>query len=131
MTKSTRILVGFILQLVAVLFALASWIDPLEGGLAMVIGIGLTVGSYFISRVRLPKFTWITALVGIAFLVAFWALYIAEIPTDPQQQMTFQPSDLIMSMVTVYTVISVAFICSTVFYAIQQFTTMRAAKATG
>jgi hypothetical protein len=131
MKKSTRILVGFIMQLVAVLFSLASWIDPLEGGLAMFIGIGLTVASVIVSRVRIPKFTWITALVGIGFLVTFWALYIAEIPADPAQQMTFTPSDLIMSLLTVYTVLAVAFICSTVFYAIHLFTAMRASKTAG
>lgn len=125
MTTRTRILIGFIIQLVAVLFSLASWIDPLEGGLAMTLALGLTVLSFIIGRVRLPKFTWITALVGIAFLVGFWALYISEIPADPVAQGIFKPSNTIMTLLSVYTALAIAFICSTVFYAIQQFTEYR------
>lgn len=125
MSTNTRVTIALVLQSIAALFALTTWIDPLEGGLAMVIAVGLTAVSFLIGRVRIPAFTWITALAGIAFLVTFWALYISEIPTDPALQETFQPSDTIRTMVNFYLVVAVAFISSTVFYAVVQFTHRR------
>lgn len=125
MSSRTRVTIAIVLQSIASLFSLTSWVDPLEGGLAMTLGIGFTAASFFVGRVPIPKFTWITALAGIAFLVVFWALYVSEIPANPAEQMTFQPSATIMSLLNFYMVVSIAFICSTIFYAVVQFTTRR------
>lgn len=130
MVSRTRLVFAIVIQAVASLFALMSWTDPLEGGLAMVLGILFTAVAYVVGRVRIPRFTWITAIVGVLFLVVFWALYISEVPTDSQAQATFQPSSTIMGLLSVYTVLAVAFIGSTVFYAVILFTTYRN-RATG
>ena len=131
MPKSTRLTIALILQVVAVLFALMSWIDPLEGGVAMVMSIIWTAIAYFVGRVRLPKFTWITAIVGVVFLVAFWGLYLAETPADPSQLQTWMPSSAIMILLRVWQVFAVAFIASSVFYAVIQFTHRRNPSAAG
>lgn len=129
MNSRSRITIALVTQIVAILFSLTTWTDPLEGGLAMVLAIGLSVVSWIIGRVTIPKFTWITAAASIAFLVLFWSLYIAELPADPASQDTYQPSETIWTLVSVYRVLSVVFICAIVFYAIAQFTARRALRA--
>jgi uncharacterized membrane protein HdeD (DUF308 family) len=131
MQKSTRVTIALVLQVVAVLFSLMTWVDPLEGGVAMVMSIGWTAIAYLVGRIPLPKFTWITSLVGIAYLVAFWAIYIAEAPTEPSQVGTYEPSSLIMTLVWIWNVVAVAFIASSVLYAVVQFTSRRALRAAG
>ena len=131
MKKSTRIALALAVQTVAVLFGLMSWTDPLEGGVAMTLSIGLTAVAFFVGRVPVPKLTWISALAGIAIMVVFWTLYIAEAPTDPSQVDSFQPSQTIFTLLWVYRVASIAYISGVVFYAVVQFTAMRASKVTG
>ena len=131
MKQSTRLTIALVLQVVAVLFSLMTWIDPLEGGVAMVMSIGWTAIAYFVGRVRIPKFTWITALVGVAFLIAFWGLYLADAPADPSQLQTWMPSSFIMILLRVWQVFAVAFIASSVFYLVLQFTYRRSLNAAG
>ncbi|MEY4396725.1 MAG: hypothetical protein RLZZ40_481 [Actinomycetota bacterium] len=128
MATSSRIFIAFVLQLVATLFALTSWTDPLEGGLAMVIAIILSGIGFAVGRVRLPKFTWISALGAFAFLALFWGLYISEIPVDPRAQFDYQPSDSIRALLSAHMYVAIVFVCAIIFYAIVEFTAYRASK---
>lgn len=131
MSQPVRVTIAQVLQIVAVLFALMCWIDPLEGGVAMTMSIGWSAIAFFVGRIRVPKFAWITASAGIAFLVVFWGIYIAEAPSDPAQMGTYQPSSTILALLWVYRVLAIAFISASIFYAVFQFTERRKALAAG
>lgn len=130
MKPLSRLSIGLAIQLVAILFSLMSWTDPLEGGVALTLATGITGLAYAVGRVRIPKLTWISSLAGLGIMVLFWVLYIAEIPEDPSQLESFQPSATIMTLLWVYRVASIAFISGVIFYAVLLFTARRALPPT-
>lgn len=131
MSKPVRIYIALVLQIIAVLFALMSWIDPLEGGVAMTMSIGWSAIAFFVGRIPVPKFAWITAAACVVFLVVFWSIYLAEIPADTAQMGTYKPSSTILSLLWVYRVLAIAFISGSIFYAVFQFTERRKFLAAG
>lgn len=128
MTLSTRLAIALATQVGAILFSLMSWTDPVNGGFAMALAMGLTAVSWLIGRVPFPRFTWVTATVSAAFLVVFWAVFLAELPADPAEQANYSPSDLIVSMAWAHRILAIVFVCAIVFYAVVQFTARRNAK---
>ena len=64
-------------------------------------------------------------------MIVFWVAYINEVPNDPTQVETFQPSAVIMALLWAYRVASSAFISGAVFYAVIQFTALRGLKPAG
>lgn len=131
MKPTTRIQIAMVIQLVAVMFSFMTWIDPLEGGVAMALATGISGFAWIIGRVPLPKFTWISATAGLALMVIFWVIYISEIPADPSEATTFVPSTFLLSLLWIYRVAAVAFISGAVFYLVVQFTALRAAGQPG
>ena len=131
MKPTTRIQIAMVVQLVAVLFSLMTWTDPLEGGVAMALATGISGFAWIIGKVPLPKFTWISATVGIALMIAFWVFYISEIPADPTEATTFVPSSFLVTLLWIYRVAAVAFISGAVFYLVVQFTALRAGGRSG
>lgn len=131
MKPTTRIQIAMVVQLVAVMFSFMTWIDPLEGGVAMALATGISGFAWIIGRVPLPKFTWISATAGLALMVIFWVIYISEIPADPSEATTFVPSTFLLSLLWIYRVAAVAFISGAVFYLVVQFTALRAAGQPG
>ena len=131
MKPTTRIQIAMVVQLVAVMFSFMTWIDPLEGGVAMALATGISGFAWIIGRVPLPKFTWISATAGLALMVVFWVIYISEIPADPSEATTFVPSTFLLSLLWIYRVAAVAFISGAVFYLVVQFTALRAAGQPG
>lgn len=131
MKSTTRIRIGLAVQIIAILFSLMSWTDPLEGGVAMVLAIGVQGFAFAIGRVGIPKLTWMSSAAGVALMIVFWVAYINEVPNDPTQVEAFQPSAAIMALLWAYRVASIAFISGAVFYAVIQFTALRGIKQAG
>ena len=99
MSSTVRISIALVVQVVAILFALMSWIDPLEGGAAMVLSSGLMAVVLLISRVKMPKLTWITIATGAATIVLFFVFYLAEVPPTVAEQATWKPSETIFNQI--------------------------------
>ena len=131
MKPTTRIRIAMVVQLVAILFSFMTWIDPLEGGVAMALATGISFFAWAIGRVPPPKFTWISAAAGLTIMIAFWVIYISEIPADPTEVTQFVPSAFLLSMLWVYRVAAVAFISGAFFYLVVQFTALRAGRTPG
>lgn len=131
MSSTVRISIALVVQVVAILFALMSWIDPLEGGAAMVLSSGLMAVVLLISRVKMPKLTWITIATGAATIVLFFVFYLAEVPPTVAEQATWKPSETIFNLIWVYRVAAVAFLSGVVFYAVVLFTARRSSKSAG
>lgn len=131
MKPTTRIQIAMVVQLVAILFSFMTWIDPLEGGVAMALATGISGFAWIIGRVPVPKFTWISATAGLGIMIAFWVIYISEIPADPTEVTEFVPSTFLLILLWVYRVAAVAFISGAVFYLVVQFTALRAGRTPG
>ncbi|MFM8240589.1 MAG: hypothetical protein ACKOMX_07910 [Actinomycetota bacterium] len=54
-----RQIIGLLLAIVALPFLVLGLIDPLEGGIALIVGLLLGVAVWLISKVPVPRFTWI------------------------------------------------------------------------
>lgn len=66
----TRHIVGLILTILTIPFLLLGLIDPMEGGLAMLVAGLLVLATWLVSRITVPRLEWIawaaTAVVGAA-----------------------------------------------------------------
>lgn len=58
-----------ILSIVMIPMLAIGWLDPLEGLPALVIGIALAIAVRTLSKVSIPKFTWISFVVVAAIMV--------------------------------------------------------------
>ena len=70
-----RIVLALLAQIVAMLLSLIGWIDVLEGGAAVFVSGVLFVVAWLVGRVRPPKLTWISLIVALANVVAFYIAY--------------------------------------------------------
>lgn len=59
-----RRITGLVLAVVALPLLFLGLLDPLEGGIALVFGAVLGLGAWWVSRVPVPKFTWISLAVS-------------------------------------------------------------------
>jgi hypothetical protein len=76
----TRRIIGLILAVVALPLVFFGLIDPLEGGIALVAGALLGLGAWLVSRVPVPKFTWISLAVsgGLGILTLLAAVVLRD-----------------------------------------------------
>lgn len=76
----TRRIIGLILVVLALPLVLFGLIDPLEGGIALIVGALLGLGSWLVSRVPVPKFTWISLAVsgGLGILTLLAAVVLRD-----------------------------------------------------
>lgn len=74
----TRLTWAAILSIVMIPLLAIGWIDPLEGLPALVLGIGLAVTARLLSRVRIPKFTWISFVIVGALMTTTLILVIVQ-----------------------------------------------------
>lgn len=77
--KARRIL-GLVLAIVGLPLVFLGMIDPLEGGVALVLGALLGLGAWLVSRVPVPKFTWISFAVsiGLGILTLLAAIFLRD-----------------------------------------------------
>lgn len=57
---------GLVFAVVALPLLFVGLLDPLEGGIALIVGALLGCGAWFVSRVPVPKFTWISLAVSVS-----------------------------------------------------------------
>ncbi len=81
----TKLTWSAILSIVMIPLLAIGFVDPLEGLPLLVIGLALGVTVRLLSRMRFPRFTWITVVVAAVFTVALlvfaslnWAAMMAE-----------------------------------------------------
>jgi hypothetical protein len=71
---------GLVLAVVALPLIFVGLIDPLEGGIALVAGALLGLGAWLVSRVPVPKFTWISVAIsgGLGVLTLLAAVVLRD-----------------------------------------------------
>lgn len=77
-----RQVTGLVLVIVAVPLVVFGLIDPLEGGIAFVAGLLVGVVAWLVSRVPVPKFTWISLAATLAFGAITLALALTLPPVE-------------------------------------------------
>lgn len=78
-----RQVIGLALVIAALPLVFIGLIDPLEGGIALVAGLLLGLVAWLVSRVPVPRFTWIS----LAATLAFGALTLGLALTLPPVEM--------------------------------------------
>lgn len=80
-----RQIIGLLLAIVALPFLVLGLIDPLEGGIALIVGLLLGVAGWLISKVPVPRFTWIAlaATIAVGALTLVLALTLPPIEMGP------------------------------------------------
>jgi len=75
-----RWVIGLVLVVFALPLLLLGLIDPLEGGIALIVGALLGLGSWLVSRVPVPRFTWISLAVsgGLGILTLLAAVVLRD-----------------------------------------------------
>lgn len=76
-----RLIVATIVQVLAVLFSFMVWIDPLEGGVALIAVIALAAVAWLIGRVRIPAMTWIPSIVTLLIGIVEIAIVLSAVPS--------------------------------------------------
>jgi hypothetical protein len=116
-----RLTIALIIQIIAILFSLRGWIDALQGGIAVVIVLILTMAARLVGRVTIPKLTWISLTAAIVCSIATVSLlvYAYDPLASDSQFAESQFSSTISGLNIAFRVASVAVIAGTVFYAIR------------
>ncbi|MEY4898648.1 MAG: hypothetical protein RL294_459 [Actinomycetota bacterium] len=116
-----RLTIALVIQIVAILFSLRGWIDALQGGIAVVIVLLLTVAARLVGRVAIPKLTWISLTAATVCSIATVSLLVyAYDPLASDSQFAESPfSSTISGLNIVFRVAAVAVIAGTVFYAVR------------
>ena len=116
-----RLTIALIIQIIAILFSLRGWIDALQGGIAVVIVLILTMSARFVGQVTIPKLTWISLTAAIVCSIATVSLlvYAYDPLASDSQFAESQFSSTISGLNIAFRVTSVAVIAGTVFYAIR------------
>jgi len=116
-----RLTIALVIQIIAILFSLRGWIDALQGGIAVVIVLILTMAARFVGRVTIPKLTWISLTAAISCSIATVSLlvYAYDPLASDSQFAESQFSSTISGLNIAFRVTSVAVIAGTVFYAIR------------
>jgi len=80
-----RQVIGLVLVIIALPLVVIGLIDPLEGGIALLAGLLLGLVAWLVSRVPVPKFTWISlaATLAIGALTLVLALTLPPVELGP------------------------------------------------
>ena len=116
-----RLTIALVIQIIAILFSLRGWIDALQGGIAVVIVLLLTVAARLVGRVAIPKLTSISLTAATVCSIATVSLLVyAYDPLASDSQFAESPfSSTISGLNIAFRVTAVAVIAGTVFYAIR------------
>ena len=77
-----RLIASLILGIVALPVAFLGLIDPLEGGIALLLAVGIGVAVRLLSAVPLPRLAWISMLVTLGVGILALVLAIAGMPSE-------------------------------------------------
>lgn len=81
-----RLIASLILGIVTLPVLFVGLIDPLEGGIALLVALGLGVGVRLLSAVPLPRLTWISMLATLAVGILALALALLQMPSEVVQE---------------------------------------------
>ncbi len=125
-----RLTIALVIQIIAILFSLRGWVDALQGGIAVLIVLLLTVAARLVGRVAIPKLTWISLTAAIVCSIATVSLLVyAYDPLASDSQFAESPfSSTISGLNIAFRVTAVAVIAGTVFYAVKIVDTIRREK---
>ncbi len=88
-TRAGRI-AALLLACLAIPFVVLGMIDPLEGGIALLLGLGLCTAARALSSVRVPRLAWIAFVASVAIGLLLLVLVIAGAPDVEQPSQTAQ-----------------------------------------
>jgi len=116
-----RLTIALVIQIIAILFSLRGWIDALQGGIAVVLVLLLTIAARLVGRVAIPKLTWISLTAALICSIATVSLLVyAYDPMASDSQFAESPfSSTISGLNIAFRVTAVAVMAGTVFYAIR------------
>jgi hypothetical protein len=83
---SSRLVVSLILGIIALPVIFVGLIDPLEGGLALLVAVGLGVAVRLLSGVPLPRLAWISMLATVGVGILVLVLVIFAVPSETVQE---------------------------------------------
>jgi predicted membrane channel-forming protein YqfA (hemolysin III family) len=83
---SSRLVVSLILGIIALPVIFVGLIDPLEGGLALLVAVGLGVAVRLLSGVPLPRLAWISILATVGVGILVLVLIIFAVPSETVQE---------------------------------------------
>ena len=83
---SSRLVVSLILGIIALPVIFVGFIDPLEGGLALLVAVGLGVAVRLLSGVPLPRLAWISILATVGVGILVLVLIIFAVPSETVQE---------------------------------------------
>lgn len=82
----SRLIASLILGIITLPVIFVGLIDPLEGGLALLVGVGLGVAVRLLSGVPLPRLAWISMLATLGVGILVLALVIFAVPSETVQE---------------------------------------------
>ena len=82
----SRLIASLILGIIALPVIFVGLIDPLEGGLALLVGVGLGVAVRLLSAVPFPRLAWISMLATLGVGILVLALVISAVPSETVQE---------------------------------------------
>ena len=83
---SSRLVVSLILGIIALPVIFVGLIDPLEGGLALLVAVVLGVAVRLLSGVPLPRLAWISMLATVGVGILVLVLVIFAVPSETVQE---------------------------------------------
>lgn len=81
-----RLIASLILGIVTLPVLFAGLFDPLEGGIALLVAVGLGVGVRLLSAVPLPRLTWISMLATMGVGILALVLAFVQMPSEAVQE---------------------------------------------
>ena len=117
----TRRIIAIVLAFVTLPFLVFGLIDPLEGGIALLVAIVLGVVVWALARVPLPKLLWIAliATVAIGALTLGIAIFTIEEATGPGT--ATNPVLPVAALVWVWRAGVLVVLAGAIFYIVQLF----------
>lgn len=81
-----RLITSLILGIVALPVIFIGLVDPLEGGIALLVAVGLGVGVRLLSGVPLPRLLWIAMVTTVGVGILALVLAVIAMPTETVQE---------------------------------------------
>ncbi len=82
----SRLVASLILGIIALPVIFVGLIDPLEGGLALLVSVGFGVAVRLLSGVTLPRLAWISMLATLGVGILVLVLVIFAVPSETVQE---------------------------------------------
>jgi hypothetical protein len=123
-----RQIIAIVLAVIALPVLFLGLIDPLEGGIALLVGVALVVAVRLISGVAVPKITWIPMSVAIAVGLLILSIVIFANPGSPGGGDVPNPiNGAVIALLWAYRAIVLVALAGAVVYVVRLIRGLRAA----